>query len=236
MPTVQQPPPPFTVAGFRRGAVLAAPFGASSVLYGLAFGALAIEAGLSLGEAVLMSAVVFSGTAQIAVLQIWQGALAVIPIFATVLVMNARYVLMSAALRPWFGALPARKSALSLMLLVDGAFVLATRQRAEGDDDAAVFLGAGFVSYVAWVVATGIGYWLGQGLGNPKTLGLDFILVGFCASAAAMLWRTRMHLGPTLAAVAVALAIDRLGGGNWAIAGAGVAGALVGGLLHGRER
>ena len=235
-PAVQQSPPPFTLAGFRRGAALAVPFGASSLLYGLAFGALAIEAGLSAAEAMLMSAVVFSGTAQIAVLQIWGGALAVVPIFATVLVMNARYILMSAALQPWFGPLPARKSVLSLMFLVDGAFVLASRQRAAGDADAAVFLGVGLVSYVAWVLATGLGCLLGQGLGNPRTLGLDFILVGFCASAAAMLWKTRLHLGPTLAAVAAALAIDRLGGGSWAIAGAGVAGAVAGGLLHVPER
>lgn len=233
---VQPSPPPFTLAGFRRGAVLALPFGASSVLYGLAFGALAVEAGLSLAEAVLMSAAVFSGTAQIAVLQIWQGALAVIPIFATVLVMNARYVLMSAALRPWFGQLPASKSAASLMVLVDGAFVLGSRQRAAGDNDAALFLGVGVVSYSGWVLATGAGYWLGQGLGNPRTYALDFILVGFCASGAAMLWKTRTHLGPTLAAVAAALAIDRLGGGSWAIAGAGIAGAVAGGLLHDTQR
>lgn len=231
-----QQAPPFTLAGLRRGAALAVPFGASSVLYGLAFGALAIEAGLSAGEAVLMSATVFSGTAQIAVLQIWQGALAVVPIFATVLVMNARYILMSAALRPWFGPLPARQSAAALMVLVDGAFVIGMRERAEGNPDAAVFLGAGLVSYVAWVTATGVGCWLGQGIGNPRVFALDFILVGFCASASAMLWKTRSHLGPTLAAVAAALAIDRLGGGNWAIAGAGLAGAIAGGLLHGNKR
>jgi predicted branched-subunit amino acid permease len=231
----QTPPPPFTLAGFRRGVVLAAPFGASSVVYGLAFGALAIEAGLSAGEAILMSALVFSGTAQIAALQLWHTLPAVLPIFATVLVMNARITLMSAALRPWLGPLPTAKSAASLAFLVDGAFVLATRQRAEGDEDAAVLLGAAVLSYAGWVVSTAFGTLLGHGLGNPKTLGLDFLLVGFCTSAAAMLWKTRVHLGPTLAAVAAALLIDRLGGGHWAIAGAGVAGALAGAALHDKQ-
>jgi predicted branched-subunit amino acid permease len=69
-------------------------------------------------------------------------------------------------------------------------------------------------------------------MGDIRRFGLDFILVAFCASAAAMLWRTRAHLGPTVAAVITALLIDRLGGGSWAIAGAGIAGAVAGGLLH----
>jgi predicted branched-subunit amino acid permease len=41
---VIQSAPPFTLAGFRRGAAMAVPFGVSAVLYGVAFGALAIEA------------------------------------------------------------------------------------------------------------------------------------------------------------------------------------------------
>ena len=59
--------PPFTWAGFRRGAMLSLPFGASSFVYGIAFGVLASEAGLSAAESAVMSATVFSGTAQIAV-------------------------------------------------------------------------------------------------------------------------------------------------------------------------
>ena len=44
-------------------------FGASSFVYGIAFGVLASEAGISMAEAAIMSATVFSGTAQMAVLQ-----------------------------------------------------------------------------------------------------------------------------------------------------------------------
>jgi len=61
--------PPFTWAGFRQGASLSLAFGASSFVYGIAFGVLASEAGLGMVEAAIMSATVFSGTAQMAVLQ-----------------------------------------------------------------------------------------------------------------------------------------------------------------------
>ena len=42
--------PPFTWAGFRQGALLSLAFGASSFVYGIAFGVLASEAGIGLVE------------------------------------------------------------------------------------------------------------------------------------------------------------------------------------------
>ena len=109
-------------------------------------------------EATIMSATVFSGTAQMAVLQMWQTTLSLLPVFFTVLMMNTRYILMGAALRPWLGTLPTGKAALSLFFLVDGSFVLAMREKAKGNDDGAVLLGSGVVSYAGWVVATVVGY------------------------------------------------------------------------------
>ena len=78
--------------------------------------------------------------------------------FFTVLMMNTRYILMGAALRPWLGTLPTGKAALSLFFLVDGSFVLAMREKAKGNDDGALLLGSGVVSYTGWVVATVVGY------------------------------------------------------------------------------
>ena len=224
--------PPFTWAGFRHGALLSLAFGASSFVYGIAFGVLASEAGIGMAEAAIMSATVFSGTAQMAVLQMWQTTLALLPVFFTVLMMNTRYLLMGAALRPWLGTLPAGKAALSLFFLVDGSFVLAMREKARGMDDGAMLVGSGVVSYAGWVVATVIGYAIGHKLGDPRTYGLDTILVLFCASSVAFMWRGRALLAPAAGAAAVAIVVDRVGGGAWAIAVAGVAGALIGAVMH----
>jgi predicted branched-subunit amino acid permease len=224
--------PPFTWAGFRHGATLALAFGASSLVYGIAFGVLASEAGLGLASAVIMSATVFSGTAQMAVLQMWHTTLPLLPVFFTVLMMNTRYFLMGAALRPWFGSLPTGRKVLSLFFLTDSSFVLAMREKAKGNDDAALLLGAGVVSYTGWVIATVIGYAIGHKMGDPRIYGLDTILVLFCASAVASMWRGPALLAPAAGAAATAIAIDRMGGGAWAIAAAGVIGALIGGAMH----
>ena len=224
--------PPFSWAGFRQGALLSLAFGASSFVYGIAFGVLASEAGLGLVEATVMSATVFSGTAQMAVLQMWQTTLSLLPVFFTVLMMNTRYILMGAALRPWLGTLPTGKAALSLFFLVDGSFVLAMREKAKGNDDGALLLGSGVVSYAGWVVATVVGYAVGRKLGDPRLYGLDTILVLFCASSVAFMWRGRAQLAPAAAAAAAAILVDRMGGGAWAIAVAGVVGALIGAAMH----
>ncbi len=227
--------PPFTWAGFRHGALLSLAFGASSFVYGIAFGVLARQAGLGMLDAAVMSATVFSGTAQMAVLQMWHTTLALLPVFFTVLMMNTRYFLMGAALRPWLGGLPIGRAALSLFFLVDGSFVLAMREKARGMDDGALLLGSGVVSYAGWVVATVIGYAIGHKLGDPRVFGLDTILVLFCASSVAFMWRGRALLAPAAGAAAVAILVDRMGGGAWAIAVAGVVGALIGAVMHDRK-
>ena len=67
-------PVPFTTEGIRRGIVQAYPLFFASLTYGVAFGLLAREVGLSVLEALLMSAAVYSGSAQIAALTIMDNA------------------------------------------------------------------------------------------------------------------------------------------------------------------
>lgn len=232
MSDTASPPPTFTARGFARGVRLAIPFGISSIIYGLAFGLLAGQVGLSAGEAVLMSALVFSGTAQVAVLQAWSSAPVLAALFVTVIVANARYILMGAALRPWLGRLGFAKTSGTLLTLVDGSFALATREHGRGDHDAGVLLGAGVTSYAGWVVATGLGFLVGQLVANPKALGLDFVIVAFCAASAVLMWQTRPDWWPALGALGAAIAGEQLGLGAWIVVAAGITGAAIGAALH----
>jgi predicted branched-subunit amino acid permease len=60
----------FTLAGTRRGAFAALPLAPGITVYGAAFGLLAREAEFSLVEATLMSALVYSGSAQMAAVSV----------------------------------------------------------------------------------------------------------------------------------------------------------------------
>ncbi len=216
-------------AGMRRGARLALPFGASSLIYGLAFGLLASQAGLSVVDATAMSALVFSGTAQVAVLQNWTHAATtdLIALFVTVLIVNVRYVLMGAALRPWLGRFGSVKSTLALLPLVDGSFAIATRERANGDEDAGVLVGASLMSYAGWVIATAAGFFIGQLVPAPRAIGLDFVVIAFCAASAAMMLTRHLDYWPVAAAIALVVAGEILAPGPWVVVGAGLAAAFV---------
>lgn len=219
-----------TRAGLVRGALLALPFSASSIVYGVAFGLLATGTGLTKLEAVLMSALVFSGSAQVAVLQTWTANLALIAVFVTVVVANIRYVLMSAALRAWLAPLGPLKAMLVLLPLVDGSFAIAFRERTRGDNDAGVLLGSSLISWSGWVIGTALGTVAGQLITNPKAIGLDFIIVAFCAASATLMLKSRADLWPAAAAIAAVVLTEWFAPGPWTVVVAGMAAAVVSAL------
>ena len=211
---------------------------ASGFVYGLAFGSLAAGMGLSLLEAVLMSALVFSGSAQIAVVQIWQTTPGVIPVALIVLISNVRYVLMSAALRPWLANVPAWRTYSLLTIMVDSAFALGLRSRAEGNGDAGIILGSSLCSYGGWVIATALGFVFGRMVADPKIAGLDFVVIAFCIAAAAAMARqirTPRGLVAPVAAALVIVAVDRFAPGPWTVVAAGLTAAILGAILYDPE-
>src|SRR5262245_16843856 len=96
----------FDRSGALAGARQAAGIALSVFSYGLVFGVLAREAGLSVLQSLLMSGLVFAGAAQFVVLGLWTPPLPIGPIVLTTFVVNLRHLLMGAALSPWFLRLP----------------------------------------------------------------------------------------------------------------------------------
>ncbi|MGE0723085.1 MAG: AzlC family ABC transporter permease [Alphaproteobacteria bacterium] len=226
----------FTAEGLRRGVRGGLALVAGAIAYGLGFGVLADQAGLDLAEALLMSAVVNAGAAQFVALEVWRQPVPVAALCLAVLAMNARYLLLGAALHPWFRPLPRAASYGSLFVMGDGNWALAMREHAAGRRDAAYLLGSGLVMYAGWIAASGIGHGLGQALGEPRRLGLDFLLPAFFAALAVMMWRGRGGGLPLAVGAGVALLIERLVPGPWYVLAGGLAGAVAGGLGSSDER
>ena len=206
-----------TLAGVRAGIANGLPLLGSGFIYGIAFGALAASMGISLLEALLMSALVFSGTAQVAVVQVWQSQPSALAAFLIVLVANLRYLLMSASLRPWFGSLPTVKAALPLYFMVDSAYAAGMRARADGNADAGTMLGPALASFAGWVTATGLGVLFGQAVADPRRFGLDFVVVAFCVSAATLVAKSTRDVAPPLAAVVAVVLAEHVAPGPWVI-------------------
>jgi len=199
--------------GFRRGL----PLGLGSIAFGLLFGVLSKQAGLSLGEACLMSAVVFAGSSQLVALGMWGTPIPVLPIVATTLLINLRHVLMGLTLRRRYTRLPPATAYGSYFFLTDESWALASVEFERGGHDAAFLPGVGIVLFVCWVGATAAGRLTGAAIRDPAAWGLDFAFVAvFLALLTSLATaRRRSVLLPWLLAAGAALAADRLLPGNW---------------------
>ncbi|MBI1775527.1 MAG: AzlC family ABC transporter permease [Proteobacteria bacterium] len=222
----------FGRAGFVNGLGQGVPWGISSFLFGLAYGPLALKGGLSLAEALIMSAVVYAGTSQLVALQLWGWPLPVFALVFAAFAVNARHILMGVALRPWFGRLPLLKAYGSLFFLSDGNWSLAMREYHAGRRDGAFLLGVGVVMYGGWLAGSAVGYGAGTFIGDPKAWGLDFMLVGFAVPILSGIRRGRADLLPWAVAGTVAVATSLLLPGYAHVLLGALAGSIVGALAR----
>lgn len=219
----------FTFSGMIRGARQCLPAALGVFAYGIVFGVLARAAGLSLPEAVLMSMLVNSGAAQLVILGIWGMPLPVLTMLVTVLVVNARYLLMGAALGPWFSQISKRKAYGTLFFLGDETWALTMFALSKGENDAAFLLGGGSLTYLAWSSATLIGATVGGALLHPEQWGLDFAFTAIFLALLAGTWKGRSDLLAWAVAAVVAIAAAHWLPGKWYILLGGLAGSALGG-------
>jgi 4-azaleucine resistance transporter AzlC len=169
-------PPPPPRASFRAGLRAGVPYAVAGCVVALSFGVLARQAGFPALGAIVMSAIVFAGSAQFAAVSIVAGGGGVGAALAAAALMNSRFLPMGAALAP---SLPGRalQRAAQGQTVVDASWALANR--GDGRFDRHFLFGASAVQYVTWTVGTTIGAVGGSALGDPRALGLDAIFPAF---------------------------------------------------------
>lgn len=209
-------------------------------LYGVAFGIMAVQAKFTVAQATLMSALMFSGSAQLASVGVLAAGVssvlaAAMTLFLTIVVMNARYFLFSASLYPVLRGTTPLQAYGSLFMLGDGAWLMTMREHENGNRDAAFLLGASVGVYAAWVLGTLAGAFASNLATDPKKLGLDFFLVAFAAALFGGMFKGRADIPTVLVAVPVALAAQPFLGFGGALVLAGVAGGAVA-FLRGGEK
>lgn len=184
-------------SGLRAGV----PYGAASLLLGLSFGVLARPV-MGPAAAIVMSIVVFAGSAQFAALAVLSaGGGAVAAIIAGVL-LNLRFVPMGIAIAPSLRH-RALGRALRGQALVDASWALANR--GDGSFDIDFLLGSTLAQYPAWVLGTVAGALAGGAIGNPGALGLDAIFPAFFLGLLAAELRRANALPVAAAGAAIAL-------------------------------
>ena len=233
-PTVRDQAPYWSLPGLAEGAWRTAPLLPGTVIFAMAFGTIAAQKGLTLADTVWMNALVFAGAAQLVAIEVWTDPLSIGTIASLALltaIVNARFVLMGASLRPWLGPLPAWQVYPALLLTTDATWIVGMRYRADGGADASIYAGAGLALWAVWTAAVVPGYLLGAFISDPKRFGIDLMLPIFFAAMLVQIWRgPRRAIGWAVAGV-VALAAAQLLSGWWFIVIGAIVGSIVGGFL-----
>ena len=145
--------------------------------FGLIYGALALNVGLSKAAAQIMSSTVFAGSAQFIAAQLVHENTPGFVIVLAIAVVNLRHMLYSASLAPYLAALPIRWKVLLSYLLTDEAYApTILHYEKEGLTPYAhwFLLGAGGVLWIDWQLGTALGIFLGAAI--PASSSLDFAL------------------------------------------------------------
>ena len=220
----------FDRKGILEGARWTVPIAIGIFAYGIVFGVLARQAGLSGLESLLMSGLVFAGASQFAALGLWIAPLPVAAIVLTTFVVNLRHLLMGAALRPWLAGLKGWQKFISLFVMNDESWALTMGHFARGGSNGGFLLGSGLVAFVAWTGATIVGQTLGSALQDPRALGLDFAFSAVFIGLLVGFWKGRGDLLPWGIAALVAIVAALWLPGKWYIVAGGIAGSIVGAI------
>ncbi|MGP9818371.1 AzlC family ABC transporter permease [Salinarimonas sp. NSM] len=172
---------------------------------GLLFGALATASGLSPGETVLMSALVFAGGSQFAALELWADPVPIVAIVFSTLLINARHVLMSASLAPRTQAFAPWQRLVGFHFLADELWALGERRAAAARLTPTYWFAMVAVFFTTWMATIAAGAALGARLGDPARFGADFAFPALFIALVAALWKgpaTGIAVGASAAAAA----------------------------------
>lgn len=171
-------------ASFREGARAAVPvcFGFFGIT--MALGIAAHTAGLSLGEGVLMSAIVFAAPAQFPALELIPLGGQAVQILVSTFVINLRFAIMSFTLAPHFGHV--RKAALmpAAHLISVSTFAVSFLgfQKKSVQDKFLYFLGVAIPSYTCYVLGTAVGYLFGVRIPGGFEEGIQFVFPAYLSA------------------------------------------------------
>ncbi len=223
---------------FRSGLLRTMPVVIGVIPFGLAYGVVAVQAGLSIGETMLMSLVVFAGASQFMAAGMFQaGAGGPWIVFSTLLI-NLRHLVMGLSLSSYF---PDEKNGWRRALafgMADECYLVSVvhfREQTEPLGRRQFLLASALLMYVVWAASSLVGAVAGHSISDPLAWGLDFAMPAtFLTLLLPQVVSLRLFV-VTVVAGAAATASYLLIPGKWYILIAVAAGMAAGLALEGRD-
>jgi len=147
------------------------------VPFGIIFGVIGMELGLSAYMTFGMSVIIFGGASQIVLLQLFSGGASSLVVITSVGAVNSRHLLYGAVFSEYLSHLKLKWKIILSYILIDQAFAVSNtyfKKNKENEFKHYHLLGAGFTCWTVWQVSTILGVVLGSVI--PDELGLSFTI------------------------------------------------------------
>jgi predicted branched-subunit amino acid permease len=206
----------------------------TAVGFGFVYGLAAREdAQFSPIEVIAMSTIVFGGAAQFAAVGYIAAGLAWPGVILLTALLNARHILYSASLAPWFAGRSLPLRAIAAHLLTDEAYALtlAHFRRVGRADLWGYWFAAIAVTFIPWNLASLAGVLVGGSIPEPEQFGIDVIFPAAMLGLAVGLITGRREVVAAVVGAGVGTAVGLATGTAVGIIAGGVIGPAVGLLV-----
>ena len=186
--------------------------------FGLVFGVLGIESGLTPLQTILLSSILFGGASQVVFAQLWAAGVPAFILGSSVCVINIRHLLYSASVASHLHHLSLGWRILLGYLLTDEAYAVSIRRittAQPGPFKHFHLLGSGALLWMGWQASTVAGVVVGETI--PESWSLSFAIPLTFIAVVAPIMRTRAEIATAITAGSLAIIGQSLPWNSWLI-------------------
>jgi 4-azaleucine resistance transporter AzlC len=217
---------------FWEGVRLGLPVVVASAPFAILFGAIAVDNGFTVAEAILMSALIYGGASQMVGIELFGQNIAPWLVVASIFAVNFRHVLYSASIGRRLAHWPLWQQAVGYFVLTDPQFAEAERKAESGEKVGFVwYMGMGLAIYVCWVIESGLGAVFGKLIPDTHAIGIDFLLPIYFLGLVMSFRKRPLWLPVVLVSGVVSVIAYKTIGSPWHVSVGAAAGIILGAVV-----
>ena len=162
---------------FKNGCLQEIPLQLGVFPFGIAYGILGIEVGLTNIQTFLLSIIIFAGVSQIVFAQLFSTFTPSFIIVGTIGIVNLRHILYGVSLSSYLKKLSLKWRVILSYLITDEAFAISYKRFSEEKKTKYMhfhLLGSGITLWISWQISTLIGSFIGPSI--PISLNLEYVI------------------------------------------------------------
>lgn len=215
-----------------QGFLRAMPIALGYIPVGFAYGVLAQKAGLSAFNTILMSIIVYAGSAQLIVVGLIAAGISPLSIIVTTFIVNLRHMLMSAALSPHLQDWKRPELAGFAYELTDETFAIHSARLAEEAVPKAETFATNLTAQISWIAGTVLGVFGGRLIAEIEPFALDYALPAMFIALLVMQIKNNIQIAVAILAGLASVGLYLLGLNQWYVILATILGATAGVILE----